>query len=315
MKAIQVLFIFEPSCTWAATVLDCPIIQWEMFGFFLYVRKETLIYRCKFEKALLNFIVGILEAGDMFDLHWFTSVFHFYVSFITCILTANIHYYCNSITKTWNLTSDILLIMCSLGTRPKWSFHWKAKNYVPVYCDSKLRLLGGVVGEKFCTRGWLGIEQTAQIFTQLVNAPTSYLSRSLQGLSTVKGVDCSSQFGATCKLNLSSAPKSLMNTLKRTGPKIEPCKMPLLTGHQAGVAPFTVAPMSLTCQAYCSPIHLIMAVSSCTLGIWSRNSTESFTDMQKDDTNWVPQCLHKTRFPRVLRHWFPEQPHVSSPCI
>lgn len=140
MKAIQVLFIFEPSCTWAATVLDCPIIQWEMFGFFLYVRKETLIYRCEFEKALLNFIVGILEAGDMFDLHWFTSVFHFYVSFITCILTANIHYYCNSITKTWNLTSDILLIMCSLGTRPKWSFHWKAKNYVPVYCDSKLRV-------------------------------------------------------------------------------------------------------------------------------------------------------------------------------
>lgn len=48
-------------------------------------------------------------------------------------------------------------MMCSLGTRPKWSFHWKAQNYVPVYCDSKLRVSakhqGRWLGKSFALEG------------------------------------------------------------------------------------------------------------------------------------------------------------------
>lgn len=56
----------------------------------------------------------------------------------------------------------------------------------------------------------------------------------------------------------SAAPKSLIKTLKRTGPKVEPCGTLPVIGHQPDVTPFpiplcqpVVHPSHCFCQAVC----------------------------------------------------------------
>ena len=71
----------------------------------------------------------------------------------------------------------------------------------------------------------------------------TFFKISLQGLSTLKRVNRSSQFNIIPKLSITSspAPKSLMKTLKRTNSKTEPCRTPEITFCQPDITQLTLS--------------------------------------------------------------------------
>ncbi|RMC19592.1 hypothetical protein DUI87_03151 [Hirundo rustica rustica] len=85
----------------------------------------------------------------------------------------------------------------------------------------------------------------------------------------------------------SPVPKLLMKMLKGTGPRMEPCGTPLVTGHQSEVTPFTIT-LCLTPEPVAQRLHnpvIQLGAGHFVHKDPVKDNIKSFAEVQKDSIN------------------------------